>query len=312
MHKYYGVKRRAVLAAGLSAALPASAINVSTVKAQAWPARTITLVVPFAPGGGTDTFARPFAAKLSQQLGQQVIVDNRAGAGGTVGAAIVARAQPDGYTLLVGAVHHTVAVSAYKKLSYDLDKDLIPVTGLAYVPDVLLVNPKVPAKTLSEFIAYCKANPGKVDYGSSGLGKTRHLAGEIFNARTGAQMVHVPYKGSGPATAALINGEVAAVFEGLGSAAGHIRSGTVRALAVFARARSPAFPDIPTAAEGGVPNFEFCRGTACGRPRERRARSWPSSRARRPRCSRHPTSRRSGFSRARSRAGRRATPSPPS
>ncbi len=224
MHNNKDVKRRTLLAAGLSAALP-----MATASAQAWPAKTVTLVVPFAPGGGTDTFARPFAAKLAQQIGQQVIIDNRAGAGGTVGAAVVARAQPDGYTFLVGAVHHTVAVSAYKKLSYDLDKDLIPVTGMAYVPDVLVVNPKVPAKTLPEFIAYCKANPGKVDYGSSGLGTTRHLAGEIFNARTGAQMVHVPYKGSGPATAALINGEVSAVFEGLGSAAGHIRSGTVRA-----------------------------------------------------------------------------------
>lgn len=267
MHNKFRMKRRTLLAAGLSAALPVTAVH-----AQAWPAKTVTLVVPFAPGGGTDTFARPFAAKLSQQLGQQVIIDNRAGAGGTVGAAVVARAQPDGYTFLVGAVHHTVAVSAYKKLSYDLDKDLILVTGMAYVPDVLVVNPKVPAKTLPEFITYCKANPGKVDYGSSGLGTTRHLAGEIFNARTGAQMVHVPYKGSGPATAALINGEVSAVFEGLGSAAGHIRSGTVRALAVFARTRSPAFPDIPTAAEGGVPDFEslswYGLWAPAGTPRE--------------------------------------------
>lgn len=199
MHVDTGVRRRTLLAAGAAAALSPTMARMA--KAQSWPTRPVTLVVPFAPGGGTDTFARPFAAKLSQQLGQQVIIDNRAGAGGTVGAAIVARAQPDGYTFLVGAVHHTVAVTAYKKLSYDLDKDLVPVTGMAYVPDVLLVNPKVPAKTLPEFIAFCKANPGKVDYGSSGLGTTRHLAGEIFNARTGTQMVHVPYKGSGPATA---------------------------------------------------------------------------------------------------------------
>jgi tripartite-type tricarboxylate transporter receptor subunit TctC len=245
-----GLTRRGLFAASLVAALP------SVAKAQSWPARPITLVVPFAPGGGTDTFARPFAAKLSQLIGQQVIIDNRAGAGGTVGAGIVAKAHPDGYTFLVGAVHHTVAVNAYKKLPYDLDKDLVPVTGMAYVPDVLVVYPEVPAKTLQEFVAYCKANPGKVNYGSSGLGTTRHLAGEIFNARTGAQMVHVPYKGSGPATAALINGEVSAVFEGLGSAAGHIRSGKVRALAVFANKRSPAFPDIPTAAESGLPDFE--------------------------------------------------------
>ena len=296
------LRRRALLAAGVAAALPAT-----VGRTQSWPTRPVTLVVPFAPGGGTDTFARPFAAKLSQQLGQQVIIDNRAGAGGTVGAAIVARAQPDGYTFLVGAVHHTVAVTAYKKLSYDLDKDLVPVTGMAYVPDVLLVNPKVPARTLPEFIAFCKANPGKVDYGSSGLGTTRHLAGEIFNARTGTQMVHVPYKGSGPATAALINGEVSAVFEGLGSAAGHIRSGTVRALAVFASKRSPAFPDIPTAAEGGVPDFDslswYGLWAPAGTPRELIARMQAET----AKLFEAPTSRPSGSSKGPSPAAKRAT-----
>jgi tripartite-type tricarboxylate transporter receptor subunit TctC len=225
-------------------------------RAQAWPSRAITLVVPFAPGGGTDTFARPFAAKLSQELGQQVVIDNRAGAGGTVGAAMVAKAKPDGYTYLLGAVHHAVAVTAYKQLSYDLEKDLTPVTSVASVPDVLVAYPGIPAATLQEFIAYCKANPGKVNYGSAGLGTTRHLAGEIFNARTGAGMTHVPYKGTGPATAALISGEVSAVFEGLGSAAPYVRSGKARALAVFTTERSPAFPDIPTAAQAGLPGFE--------------------------------------------------------
>jgi tripartite-type tricarboxylate transporter receptor subunit TctC len=244
------MRRRTILVAGASLAL------APAVRAQAWPSRPVTLVVPFAPGGGTDTFARPFAARLSQQLGQQVVIDNRAGAGGTVGAAMVAKAKPDGYTILLGAIHHAVAVSAYRSLPYDLEKDLVPITGVAYVPDVLVIYPGIPARTLSEFIAWCKANPGKVNYGSAGLGTTRHLAGEIFNARTGAGMTHIPYKGTGPATAALIGGEVAAVFEGLGSAGGFIRSGKARALAVFSERRSPAFPEIPTAAEAGLPDFE--------------------------------------------------------
>lgn len=251
MNTKTGPARRAVLAGAVAAPFLAG-----VVRAQAWPARSITLVVPFAPGGGTDTFARPFAAKLSQELGQQVVIDNRAGAGGTVGAAMVAKAKPDGYTFLLGSVHHAVAVTAYKQLSYELEKDLAPVTSVASVPDVLVVYPGIPAKTLQEFIAYCKANPGKVNYGSAGLGTTRHLAGEIFNEKTGAGMTHVPYKGSGPATAALISGEVTAVFEGLGSAAPYIRSGKARALAVFTAERSPAFPDIPTAAEAGLPGFE--------------------------------------------------------
>ncbi len=153
-------------------------------------------------------------------------------------------------------MHYAVAVTAYKQLPYDLLKDLAPVTSVASVPDVLVIYPGIPAKTLQEFIAYCKANPGKMNYGSAGLGTTRHLAGEIFNAKTSAAMTHVPYRGSGPATAALIGGEVTAVCEGLGSAAAYIHSGKARALAVFTAERSPAFPDIPTAAQAGLPGFE--------------------------------------------------------
>jgi len=241
---------------GLLASAAVVGLAPGLAGAETWPSRPVTLVVPFAPGGGTDTFARPFAARLSQQLGQQVVIDNRAGAGGTLGAGLVAKAKPDGYTILLGAIHHAVAVNAYRSLPYDLEKDLAPVTGVAFVPDVLVIYPGIPAKTLQEFVAWCKANPGKVNYGSAGLGTTRHLAGEIFNARTGAGMTHIPYKGTGPATAALISGEVAAVFEGLGSAAGFISSGKARPLAVFSERRSPAFPDIPTAAEAGLPGFE--------------------------------------------------------
>lgn len=193
MTRKNGPARRSVLAGAAAAVFLPGA-----VRAQAWPSRTITLVVPFAPGGGTDTFARPFAAKLSQELGQQVVIDNRAGAGGTVGAAIVAKTKPDGYTFLLGSVHHAVAVTAYKQLPYDLQKDLVAVTSVASVPDVLVIYPGIPATTLQEFIAYCKANPGKTNFGSAGLGTTRHLAGEIFNAKTGTAMTHVPYKGVGP------------------------------------------------------------------------------------------------------------------
>ena len=212
--------------------------------------------MPFPPGGGTDTFARPLAAKLATQLGQQVIIDNRGGAGGTIGADVVAKSAPDGYTFLVGAVHHTVAVSVYKSLPYNLDKDLAPVTGVAYVPDVLVVNRNVKAQNVKELVALSKASPGKLNYGSSGNGTTRHLAGLIFNNLSGASVQHVPYKGSGPAMTALLGGEIEMIFEGLGSAASHIRAGSIRALAVTSPRRSPAFPDIPTMAEAGVPGFE--------------------------------------------------------
>ncbi len=214
------------------------------------------LIVPFPPGGGTDAFARPLAAQLSKQLGQQFIIDSRGGAGGNIGAELAAKSPNDGYTFLLGAVHHTVAVSVYKKLAYDLEKDLVPVTGVGYVPDVLVVGSKFAPNSIRELIAYSKANPGKVNYGSSGNGTTRHLAGEIFNSMTGTSMVHVPYKGSGPAMLALLGNEIDLIFEGLGSASPHIRGGKIRALAVTSPKRSPAFPDVPTMAEAGVPGFE--------------------------------------------------------
>jgi tripartite-type tricarboxylate transporter receptor subunit TctC len=224
--------------------------------AQTWPAKSIRIVVPFPPGGGTDTFARPLAARLSVQLGQQIVIDNRGGAGGTIGADVVAKSAPDGYTFLLGAVHHTVAPAVYKSLPYDLDRDLAPVTGVAYVPDVLVVNRNVKAETVKDLVALAKASPGKLNYGSSGNGTTRHLAGIIFGNLAGITLQHVPYKGSGPAMTALLGGEIEMIFEGLGSAASHIRSGSIRALAVPSPKRSPAFPDIPTMAEAGIPGFE--------------------------------------------------------
>ena len=221
-----------------------------------WPSKPIRLIVPFPPGGGTDAFARPLAAQLSKELGQQVIVENKGGAGGTIGAAIAAKSPSDGYTIFMGAVHNTVAETIYKNLPYSLEKDLIPIRGVAFVPDVLVVNNKLPIQSVKELIQYSKSNPGKVNYGSSGNGTTRHLAGEIFNKLTGTTLVHVPYKGSGPAMTALLGGEVDLIFEGLGSAATYIRAGTIRPLAVTSPQRSPAFPEIPTMAEAGVLGFE--------------------------------------------------------
>jgi tripartite-type tricarboxylate transporter receptor subunit TctC len=246
--------RRAMLcAAAATAVLLATPLPALS---QAWPNKPIKLIVPFPPGGGTDTFARPLAQKLAAQLGQSVVIDNRGGAGGNIGATAAAKSAPDGYTFLLGAVHHTVAMTVYKTPGFDVEKDLMPITGVAYVPDVLVINSKLPATNVRELITYAKANPARMNYGSSGNGTTRHLAGEIFNRMTGTAITHIPYKGSGPAMTGLIGGEVQLIFEGLGSAATHIRANSIRALAVTSPKRSPAFPDIPTMAEAGVPGFE--------------------------------------------------------
>jgi tripartite-type tricarboxylate transporter receptor subunit TctC len=224
--------------------------------AQDWPTRPVRVIVPFPPGGGTDTVARPLSAKLSQMLGQQFVIDNRGGAGGTIGANVAAKSPADGYTLLLAPVHLAVAVSAYKSLPYDLEKDLIAVSTVAIFPDVLVAANKVPARTLAELVSYAKANEGKVNCGSAGNGTTRHLSCEMFNGLAGIKAAHVPYKGTGPATAALLAGDIDYLFEALGSAAGHIQGGRVRAIAVTSAKRSPAFPDIPTTAESGMPALE--------------------------------------------------------
>jgi tripartite-type tricarboxylate transporter receptor subunit TctC len=231
----------------------AALVPLGAASQDAWPSKTVRFISPFPPGGGTDAFARPLAAKLTQQLGQSVIIENRGGAGGTIGADIAAKAAPDGYTFLVGAVHHTVAVTAYKNLPYDLERDFVPITRLGFVPDVIVAGPKSSAKDLKDLIRLSKESPGKLDFGSSGNGTTRHLAGEIFNSMTGASLMHVPYKGSGPSMTALLSGEVDVVFEGLGSASSQIRAGKIRALAVTTEKRSPAFPDVPTMNELGIP-----------------------------------------------------------
>ena len=224
--------------------------------AQAWPSKPVKLVSPFPAGGGTDAFARPLAAALTQQLGQSFYIDNRGGAGGTIGADIVAKSPPDGYTFLVGAVHHTIAVSVYAKLPYDLERDLMPVTLVAVVPNVVVVNPKVPINSIAELIAFAKANPGKLNYGSAGNGTSHHLAPELFKTMTGTQLNHIPYKGAGPAMQDLIGGQVDLMFDGMGSSAPQIRANKLRALAVTTASRSPAFPEVPTMKEAGVPGYE--------------------------------------------------------
>ncbi len=228
----------------------------ATAGAQSWPTKPVRLIVPFPAGGGTDAFARPLAAHLSLQTGQQFVIDNRGGAGGTIGAELAAKAPADGYTFLVGAVHHTIAVSMYAKLGYDLEKDLTPVTLMAVVPNVLVLHPSVPLNSVSELIAYAKANPSKLNIASAGNGTSHHLAAELFKTSTGVQMLHIPYKGAGPAMQDLIGGQVNMMFDGMGSSAAQIRGGKLKPLAVTTARRSPAFPDIPTMQEAGVPGYQ--------------------------------------------------------
>lgn len=238
-------------------ALAATFIASGDAHAQGWPQKPVTFIVPFAAGGGTDAFARPLAAQLDAQLGTRVLIENRAGAGGTIGASAASKAAPDGYTFFMGAAHHAIAPSLYPSLDYDIEKDFIPVALISRPPQVIVVNPeKVAAKTLAEFIAFARANPDKLNYGSAGAGTTHHLAAELFKILTKTKIGHVPYRGAGPAMQDLVAGHVPVVFDGLGSSAAQIRSGALRALAVAAPKRVSAFPDLPTAAEAGLADYE--------------------------------------------------------
>ena len=246
--------RREVLRVAACAAA-AGAFPLAHAQA-AWPARTVMMVVPFPPGGGTDAFARPLAAQFSKQTGKQLVIDNRGGAGGTVGASISAHAAPDGYNLFMGAVHHTIAPAIYPRLDYDLQRDLVPITLVARVPQVIVVNPqRIPAKNFKEFVALLKANPGKFNYGSAGNGTSHHLAGELFKIQTKTFITHIPYRGAGPALQDLIAGNCDIMFDGLGSSANHIKGGRIRALMVAGAQRNPAIPDVPCAAEVGLPDY---------------------------------------------------------
>lgn len=227
------------------------------VMAQEWPVKPVTFVVPFPAGGGTDAFARPLATQLTKQLGKQIVIDNRGGAGGTLGASIASKAAPDGYTFFVGAAHHAIAPSMYPNLDYDIEKSFVPVAMIASPPQVIVVNPKnVQVKNLKEFIELLKKNPGKFNYASAGNGTTHHLAGEDFKMLTKTFITHIPYRGAGPAMQDLIAGQVDIEFDGLGSSAAQIKNGSIVALAVASQKRAPGFPNVPTAAEAGLVGYE--------------------------------------------------------
>ena len=229
----------------------------STAAAQSWPAKTISLVVPFPAGGTTDVLARALGQELAKSLGQPVIVENKPGAGATLGADFVAKAKPDGYTLLMGAVHHTIATSVYRKLAYDFQKDLAPVTTVALVPNVLVVNPQHGARTVPELLAQAKAAPGKLTYGSNGNGTGQHLIGAQLESMAGVQLLHVPYKGSGPLTTDLLGGQITMSFDTITPVLPHIKAGKLRALAVTTAKRSAALPDVPTLDEAGLKGFDL-------------------------------------------------------
>ena len=253
----FTVSRRPVLALCAAAAAAAVALPLPAWAQAAWPGRPITLVVPFPAGGGTDAFARPLSAQLTKQLGHQVIIDNKGGAGGNLGASVAAKAAPDGATWFMGAVHHAIAPSIYPKLDYSLAGDFVPVALVASVPQVIVVNPqKVPVKDLKELLAFIRSKPGRLTYGSAGNGSSHHLAGELFKMQTGTFITHRPSRGAGPALQDLLGGQVDMMFDGLGSSATHVKGGRLRAIAVAGDRRAPGFPDIPTAAEAGVPTYK--------------------------------------------------------
>jgi tripartite-type tricarboxylate transporter receptor subunit TctC len=224
--------------------------------AQAFPTKPITLIVPFPPGGSSDALARSLTTGLSQRLGQPVIVESRPGAGATVGADFVAKAKPDGYTLLMGAVHHAIATSVYRKLPYDFEKSFAPITTVALVPNVLVVNAKSTATDVKGLIALAKSQPGKLSYGSNGNGTVQHLIGTQFAQQAGVELLHVPYKGSAPLTTDLLGGQVDMSFDTLTPLVPHIKGGKLRALAVTTARRSGTLPDVPTLAESGLSGFD--------------------------------------------------------
>ena len=267
--KLRGFRAFVVLVASLAIVLVPGASAQTTT----YPTKAVRLIVPFPPGGTTDILARAVAQTLSESWGQQVIVDNHPGAGGNIGSDLVAKAPHDGYTLLMGTVGtHAINPSLYAKMPYDHVKDFAPVILVAGVPNVLVVNPSVPAHSVQELIALAKANPGKLNFASSGNGTSIHLSGELFKTMTGTQITHVPYKGSAPALTDLIGGQVQLMFDNLPSSLAFIKAGKLRALAVTSSTRSAALPDVPTLAESGLPGFEasswFGVLAPAGTPRE--------------------------------------------
>jgi tripartite-type tricarboxylate transporter receptor subunit TctC len=229
----------------------------ATGSAQQYPNRAIRFVVPYAPGGSTDIVARILAQKLSDAMGQQVVVDNRPGAGGSIGADVVAKSPPDGYTM-VTAVTGIMAINQflYRKLPFDPEKDLAPVTQVGSLPLILVVHPSLPAKNVREFIAIAKAKPGQLNYGSSGVGTATHMTTELFKSMAGVDLVHIPYKGSGQVMGDVIGGQLALIFDQIVSSLPHVQGGKLRMLAITSAKRFPSLPDLPTIAEAGVPGYE--------------------------------------------------------
>ncbi len=245
------MKRRAALAAVAVLCLGPMA------QAADYPAKPIKIVVPYAPGGGADSVARIVAKKASEGLGQGIVIENKGGAGAILGTEQVAKAEPDGYTLLLGQSGPiSINPAVYKNLPYDPVKDFVPITMTTGYPYVMVVNAELPAKTLKEFVALAKSKPGAMNYGSTGVGAANHLVAELFNSKAGIQMTHVPYRGTAPAVADLVGGQLSVVFADPVSALPHIKSGKLRALAVTSLERSPVAPDVPTVAESGYPDFE--------------------------------------------------------
>src|SRR5665213_684638 len=233
------------------------AVTALPAQAQQYPTHPLRLVVPFPAGGPTDIVARPLAVELAAALGQGVIVDNRGGAGGNVGAELVAHAPTDGYTLLVGTVGtQAINVKLYKHLSLDPANDFVAIAELASAPVLLVANPKLPVNSVSELIAYARKNPGALNYGSAGSGSPGHLSGELFKSMTGVDITHVPYKGSAPAVSDLISGQIQLMFDPIQSPLPHVKSGMLKALGVSSARRSALLPDVPTIAEAGVPGYE--------------------------------------------------------
>ena len=250
------MNRRLLCHATLALSLGLAAATASAQGAAGYPARPIKIVVPFAPGGTTDALARLLGQRLTQSWGQPVVVENKAGAGATLGADLVAKSAPDGYTLLMGATHHTIAQNVYNKVPYHFGRDFAPVTIVALVPNMVVVNANVPAKTIQEFIALAKSQPGKFNYGSAGAGTAHHLIGEMFKLKAGVDLVHVPYKGSSPAVADLLSGQVQLMFDTVTSGLPQVKAGKTRALAVTTAKRSSALPDVPSLSETVLPGFD--------------------------------------------------------
>lgn len=255
-----------------SAAVVLLCMAAPVALAQAWPARPIRYVVPFPPAGATDILARLLSEKLIPALKQPVIVENRAGAAGAVGTELVAKSPPDGYTILMATVAQSISETLYAKQPFSFARDFVPVALVARVPNVMEVHPSMPVKTVKEFIALAKSRPGQINYASSGSGTSIHMSAELFKMLTGVNILHVPYKGSGPALIGLLSGEVSVMFDNLTPSMGYIRSGRLRPIAITTATRYPGLPDLPTVAESGVPGYEasswFGVVVPVGTPRE--------------------------------------------